>query len=1465
MEPRQSSFFFEALPRGLELLRHCVIAVLTMVLLGAFCLPGMCAGPALTADSVFETPLDLRSLDAGAFAEWIDGHERRLSPAERPEQVLATSTTSPGLGIKYGDVPEIGRRHLRIAWQRAAAVGAVLVRGGGRLSVLRPDAPYPGNLDDESQWIAAVRLKGASATREEVGDDEYGVWVLPPQMMTRALRFTHVPDVADRSYAGWLGGAVVLGQRFANVAPFATIETISNASHASLINNGRNDRMWDAWSNGKEGATDIVSPDHPESILIQWPAPVTLSGLSALWAGFGAASVEIYTGDPQRSPGDAPATDWRRIGTYTGIANQYPAALGPNWLDFGQRITTRGVRLVITKPTDETHEHLRGKTKGGKRVWLGELMALAPLGAADPSMIAAMETVDRRHPPIAIPFDLPAPGYVTLVIDDSQGRRVRNLVAEQYFAAGHQIAWWDGTDDLGRDTDAAKHGYYHIPARFVAPGRYRMHGLVHGPIDLHYEFSVDSGTPPWPTEDGTGGWLADHSAPMSVAFVPGSSKPGSKSRVFIGSETAEQGQALVWVDLDGKKLGGRRTIADVWVGAALLARDDGPGRLADNEAFAVGYYRQEMQIAGLTGGDARLIISPALKFAASPLDEKSHDAPQVRGLAAHDAILALSLSRRNEILFVDARAKVVLGHAMVSDPRGVAYDSNGRLLVLSGHSLLRCDPPSLGHETNQPTMSAADLALQCGPLVADGLDDPQGITLDRGGAIYVSDWGNSHQVKVFRADGVMTRTIGEPGPPRAGPYNELHMNYPLGLTIDDRQHLWVAEADYQPKRISIWTLDGALWKAFYGPPQYGGGGTIDPIDKSRFYYGGMEYRLDWQAGTYRIVSVLCRTGNPDRGHPFADKVPETPLDLDGRRYMTNAYTDKPVTGADTATIWAIRGGRAVPVAALGKLSDWPELPLEDIEARLPAGVDAVTKDWRRQVIFLWSDRNGNGVAEPDELQLLKASAGGITVMPDLSFIASRVDDRTVRYRPTGFAQGDVPLYDLGGGETLIGGAQPPMSSGGNQALLSPEGWTIVNPGPKPFGADSLGGALAGANLWSYPNLWPGLHASHESPVPDRPGELIGPTRLLGGFVTPRDSDAGSLWAVDGNMGPIYLFTYDGLFVAQLLRDERTGKSWRMPTAPRDMLLNDVSPGSEDFWPSLTQTADGNIYVQVGSQSNLVRIDGLTSIRRLPPSDVVVTHDDLIAAGDYVVRQEQHRQDATGRHALTVVLRATAPRLDATLDDWTKANWVSLDANGTAAFYDSVTKPYDVAASIEIASDRLYAAFRTGDPDLLRNSGTMPTAPFATGGALDLLLGTAPLADDQRTQPVAGDVRLLVTKIHGKPTALLYRAVVPGTTRPVSFSSPWRTVALDSVEDVSAALQFAEGSGNYSFSIPLHVLGLEPSPGLTLRGDIGVRRGNGIETVQGSYWNNKATAVVADIPSEAELEPQLWGRWTFVRE
>ena len=1445
-----------------KLLNLAMLAVGWMLGLSA---DGTAAAADRPAGGAFETPLSVANLDAAAFSAWVDGAETAMSLPDGPRHVAWTQTTRPEWdGVNFGGSKQPGVRHLRIGFQTPLVIGAVLVRGGGRLSVLKPTAKYPGNLADDAQWTPAERIKAGQISRDEVGREDYAVWVSPPHTTTRALRFTHEAAPTESTYNGWLGGVFVLSERVANIAPQAVATASASNEAAERLNDESNNNTWKAWDNGPDGGPQVVSPQHPQWIELTWPRPVALAGVDALWAGFTAADVQVYVGPDDRHPREAAAADWRTVASSQTFENLYPLQLGNNWLDFGQTVNTRAIRLRITRTIDEAkaHPHLKNNSRSGRRVWLGELLALTPLGDAplQSAILPPPAATAVSHPPIPVRFHLPEPGFVTLVIDDATGKRVRNLISETPFPAGDNVVWWDGTDDLLRDADAARHGIDRIPAELVGPGEYHVRGLVRKAIDLRFEFSIyTAGHPAWSTADHTGAWLANHSPPSSALFVPADRSPDGKPRVLLGSYVSEGTDGLAWVDLDGRKLGGETWVGGNWTGAPLLARDAGSKAVAGVYAYAASAFEGELRITALTKGADK----PVGKFNLSGGKEGSVAA----GLAVRDGLIVCSLPKQHELRFINARTGTSFGAAPLDDPRGIAFDADGRLLVLDGKILLRNRQIAFDRSVKLPAQEA---------LISTGLEDPQQLALDAAGNIYISDRGRSHQIKVFTPAGKPLRTIGTAGEPTAGPYDPNHMNNPNGLTIDSKDRLWVAETDFQPKRVSVWSLDGKLLEAFYGPSEYGGGGKLDPSDKTRFYYHGMEFQLDWTNGTSRLVKVLYRPGPndlklPDNGHTGAP--PEQPLDVGGRRYYTDCYNSNPTNGSEIAIVWQERGDVAVPVAALGRASDWDLLKSDAFKSRWPAGVDLADKSRRNDALFTWSDLNGDGQMQSDELTMVKASSGGVTVMPDLSMVEARLDGRAVRFAPVSFTKAGVPIYDLAKGETLVDRAQNPTSSGGDQALVAPNGWTVLTVAPQPFAPQALGGALHGRAMWQYPSLWPGLHASHESPPPDHPGELIGTTRLLGDFITPRDSDAGPLWAVNGNQGNIFLFTADGLFVATLFNDVRQGRPWAMPIAERNMLVNDLTLHDENFWPSITQTPNGKVYLIDGGRTSLIRVDGLESIRRLPESSLHISPADLQQAQAYQLASEAERQQSRGPDTLTVRIRHTAPTANGRLDDWSGAAWADIDKSGVAAYFNSNSQPHNVTATLAVAGDRLYAAYKVDDPNLLSNSGEEPHNLFKTGGALDLMLGADPSADPRRTHAAAGDERLLITRVGGKTVAMLYQPIAPGTkSQPIAFGSPLRTIRFDRVADVSDQVTLASTvirnektlaeSAVFEFSIPLAALGLKPQPGGKLRGDIGILRGSNFQTLQRVYWRNKATGITSDIPSEAELTPQLWGIFEF---
>ncbi len=1125
---------------------------------------------------------------------------------------------------------------------------------------------------------------------------------------------------------------------------------------------------------------------------------------------------------------------------------------------------------------------------------------------------------------IPIQFKLEQRGYVTLVIEDSDGKRVRNLISHEAFEAGPHTVWWDGLDDLGRDDNAAKHAVFHIPGKIVSPGEYTVRGLVHPGIDLIYRMTpYTHGNPPWRTDDPGSQWLTNHSPPSDVVFLPAGAaperagKPSSKhGQVLICSRVAEGGSGLAWVDMGGHKLWGQSWLGGVWTAASHLAVDRGEHPVEGTYAYAAASWagdkyndnKAELRLHKLLdaqhrgqapqdgrfgSGEDRPVLEPSFEipfpkgtpdFDANDKVERATYAASLSGMAVHNGIVACAFEKLDQVLFVDARAGEVMGTAIVPAPRGLAFGSHGAFYALSRGRLLR-------YQLDE--RDPADLSDPRTLVV--GLEDPWYVTVADDGTFYVSDWGNSHQVKVFTSDGTPRGAIGEAGAPRIGKYDPNHMNHPAGTALDDRGRLWVTEETHIPKRVSIWRLnDRTLVDAFYGPMRYGGSGAVDPQDKTRFFYdddhgGTIEFKLDYQTGRSMPLAIpyLSRYNETGLVGRYTGAAPSYPLHCGRFLYLTEAY-NLHTTGRPLASLYRVdEDGVARIVAAAGSTRDasrevLPAFASPAVQAKMPAGY---TPKADRPLLFVWSDTNANQHLDANEVQFLdpldysspqnrNARIGTTTLTDDLAFTFSSVGGVVLQLRPAAVSPDGVPSYDIGQRRILATRTQSPASSGGNQVLPAADGWLITTTPVKPLAREGVGAVRNGVPMWSYPSLWPGLHASHIAPMPESPGQLIGTTRVVGPVIdAPPGSEAGQLWAINGNKGNVYIFTVDGLFVARLFQDSRT-TSWNAPEATSGMNVNSLSLQEECFGPTWTRTEGGEVFLQAHFVGNIVQILNLDKIRRLPDCRIAVTADQLMVAQQWNVAREARRQaEATAEAGpLSTALGEPVPIVDGAADEWTQAHWVTIDERlqqvGNWGHRRNITD-----ASLSVSEDKLYVVWRTHDQGLLRNSGESLNNLFKCGGALDLMIGVDPAADPSRRRPVRGDQRVLITRVADKTTAVLYEPVDPTSGAPgVEFGSPLRTLRFDRVSVISDQIEYAAGTkkdlqadkaGNilctvYEVAIPLALLHFAPTSGANYKFDIGILRGDGQQTLQRVYWHNKASGMVSDIPSEAELIPALWG-------
>ena len=1469
--------------------KNMKLTFLTTLILASTCLPATMAADSAQANGKggFSTPLQRKDLASDANIAWLDG---KTMPVQSSSAVWTEGKPTSHAGVSYGAGTSLGVRHLRLAFARPIPVGSVLATGNSSLSVLKADVTGPGDPGDESQWISAERLKGRAVTSEQPnGKYEMAWWVLPPGTTTRALRLSHRPKATDSDFEGRLGGLYVLAERYANVAPQGRVVASANDKNSARLIDSVEQSLG-AWSNGDKGGAQVVSPADPVDIALAFPGPVTIGGLSVWFCGADSAEIAIEPASLAGQMPDLRGAGWQTIHTAAKMRDWYPATVKASWIDLQKNHTVGAVRFRMIKPANpkNLHPHTSGNHKEGRRVWLDELLALVALAdrPLSSAILPAWPSLEA-HPPIPVPFRLDRPANVTLVIERPDGTRVRNLIANQPYPAGEQTAWWDGLDDLGRDAGAAAHGLYNVPGSMVEAGTYRVRGLSHPGVTLHYELSPDNaGEPPWPTPDDTGGWGTNHTPTRCVEIVPAERNRFNEPLVFIGSHVAEGGHGLFWVGLDGKKKGGVHWLGGHWTGAQTLAVDVGTKLQADTALYVASGHDGEVRFVSLTKNLSEKILAKIRieTPGQAPSDAGKAGAVRVTGkgeakklasvgdLAARDGLIAASLTDLGEVWLVDAGLGRLIGRIAVEKPRGVAFAADGTLLVTSNTEVVRLTLDAKILEAARADQDEADLLkIPAGTTILKGLDQPSHLSLDSAGNLIVSERGARHQVRSYSPSGKLLQTLGKPGKPTAGPYDPQHCNNPAGVAVDPQGRYWVTEAHTQPKRVSLWSATGTLVNAWYGPSRYGGGGTLDPYDRTLFYNLGMAFRVDWKKGDVSVERVLLQTRGqakqngehpqfPPDGH-FSDGMPEFAYQVEGRRFFSNWHNCHPTNGTAVAVVWEDVKGSLRAVAAMGRASEWSVLKDPAFAARWPANADEKKKS-QQPLWFSWVDGNSDGRVEPSEVTIRPGQNGGITVQRDLAFVV-RIDNRIVRFPAT---VGKAPVsYDFDKPEILMEGAQRTASSGGDTYLLTSDKQLFAYPPTKPWSNYSVGGGPIGKPLWGYPNMWPGLHASHEAAVPDHPGQLIGPTRLIGLDVTPRKGDAGPLVFLNENMGTIAVMSSDGLFISKLFHDSRVASGWRMPVRTRDMRVDGISLGDETFWPTVTQVeADGSIYVCTGaaSTSSLVRVEGLDQITRFPNRDLVVNKAQLTACLDWQSQRELARRKLIAPKRVTVSLAQTAPVVDGKLDDWSGADWANIDDRGTRAHFNSNSKPYQVEATLRIAGETVFAAWRTSENKLTENTGEQATAPFKTGAALDLMLGVDGKAKPDRAVPVAGDLRLLITQ-RGKekrPWAVLYRAVVPGTadTAKVPFSSPWRTITFDVVSDVSEQIKLAQHEGNYEVSIPLATLGWKPTAGQTYRGDLGVLRGRDGLTTQRVYWSNKATGITADVPSEAMLQPSLWG-------
>jgi hypothetical protein len=734
----------------------------------------------------------------------------------------------------------------------------------------------------------------------------------------------------------------------------------------------------------------------------------------------------------------------------------------------------------------------------------------------------------------------------------------------------------------------------------------------------------------------------------------------------------------------------------------------------------------------------------------------------------------------------------------------LAIDTRGEVFALSNEKLVHVDMKDGKHQ-----------------VLAGDLVKPTALACDSSGNLYVFDAAPDRKnIRVYDSTGKFTRVIGEPGGYKAGPWNQNRMDNVTALAVDSRHQVWAVDTNYWPKRISLWSKEGKFLKEFLGPTQYGGAGCLDPGDKRRLFYGPLEFELDWETGRSRLKNLTSLDG-----HDTAD----VPRRVNDRLYLVNTH---PENNPNYGLVYLHEGSTARLVAAVGIAGKCK--PLLD-----PKLVKAFGGKVMMDHICAWSDLNGDGMAQPEEVQLWPKPKENLTVCFD-----SRLDAQIgpISFHVKQWLPNGTPVYERVEAEGKWKGMTLKLDTGNFYNLEA-------------YGQDSPVSVIRpdGSTLWTYMTEGRGGHALNKA-KPMHPGQMVANIGIAG-HETTHAGDLGEFLVFNTNVGLWNIMTADGMFAGQLFRDIRDPKAlpWSGTDNPRGLRLNDTTPGQEHFNGHFTRTADNHYYAVVGhNHASVVEVVGMDKFKRFG-GEVIVSGRDLTETQTWE-RDREKRQVYARAPVVDCYRMAEPPKLDGQLNDW---KFVSAEMDDNAKF------------RIGYDDNNLYLAYEISRRGPLKNQGQQWDRLFKTGASVDLQIGADPAAPGDRRAPTIGDQRLLMTFMGEEPAAVLYQAVVPGTPPDKAWQvvSPVASATFDRVARLEKPRLVTSGNESryvVEASIPLAVLGLNITPGLRLKLDWGVLVSgpDGTEVLRREYWANKATQIIADAPSEAILHPDLWGHIRF---
>lgn len=1083
---------------------------------------------------------------------------------------------------------------------------------------------------------------------------------------------------------------------------------------------------------------------------------------------------------------------------------------------------------------------------------------------------------------LPVGFTAPGKGFISLALYDKGGVLVRSLLYAKPVEAGKGSIDWDGTTDMGKPAPTG--GY-------TAKGVF----FTESP-SLKYEMIVGkSGNPPWRTADGKGDWGGNLGFPSSLAT-------NGKS-LIMGYACVEDNQVTGIQQMDGDGNIQTRYFTfypwDVRMAAAM-----------DDTNYYLGILngsKKQIEIAEYKLGEPRGKIKVVLPTTPhkNPMETRwnGYFTAWLDGIALTADTIYATVGADNNLFIIDRASGQIRKTISLPAPRGIAA-SNGKLLVVSGKAVLRL---SLQGETEAT-------------VVPEGkLQSPGALAVDGAGNIYVGDGGalgtygilasgGTRQVCVFSAAGKPLRAIGKPGgAPPEGRFDENGLGVITSLVVapgaDGQPALWVNDIATGFPRTSRWSLDGALQRQWFGRKLSLYSDVFNPARPNELLYtsgafadepGISAYEMDVAKKTWRPAWHYETTwadmfqenvflSHKHGGNPLnASRGPESRWPVfhyASRNFVSHGGHNYFMlnSGNDNGAIFEYGPDhKPKPIALVSY-----HRAAKTADGKIEGFYDQGPNNW-----FNWADRNGDGKMAMDEIiytgnpEILSTTqrVNEATLDSNLNILMKRAVREDGKNKlvdsilePTDILPNGAPVYDWGKLRDLTPLAPPDLTGG--DGVKEIRGYQMPNPIETTDSFYSMVEAqpaerlllpgIDGQGWWASrnwrtkvarwdkktgKNLWA---VGRRAPGKVENGQMYHPAALAG-------VEGGAVFVTD-TLGPVWVWTTDGLFLGHVYNDFASG-------IQDDQTLYGEIQATQVFTDPKTKKIFA-IANDTGAHIHEVILPRLTPL----------TAGAVLLSAPLVAKVQPWDPDGvapTDKPVYRAYFTTKPMNIDGDLRDWSLgekrvpivSSLILMDGQRLA----------DVRATYD--AQNLYLAYNVSAANGALNSGSeLPLSPFVSGAYVDFTV--APNWTGPRSDVREGDVRVLLARIKdggaSKDFQQGFWQKKAGGQNPQTITSPAATVKFDQIAEVPG-LQMAykvggtdgkTGLTSYSVevSVPLASLGLANPTGKTIGFDasVAVSNAEGNRRERAAHWAGLSEAVVVDRPGSTRLLPDTWGTLKFL--